>query len=101
MSGYYGDLNENQQNLLQAFQTSLEKELPAFLEARENINEVRLWGVLLWPLPTEENPIRQRTVILLKFLRAREWKLEDAQKQLLDTLTWRQEMRYIYSSGSI
>ncbi|KAJ3183316.1 hypothetical protein HDU85_002342 [Gaertneriomyces sp. JEL0708] len=37
-------------------------------------------------------PVRSRTVILLKFLRAREWNVDAAVTMLIDTLKWRKDI---------
>lgn len=54
-------------------------------QLRERMSEVA-------PLP-EEPDFFTRTDVLLRFLKARSWVVDDAEKQLKDTVEWRREMK--------
>lgn len=58
-------------------------------EAVEINKEISLWGV---PLLTSKG-CESTDVILLKFLRAREFKVNEAHEMLMNTLRWRQEFK--------
>ncbi|XP_052178520.1 patellin-4-like [Diospyros lotus] len=65
---------------------------PATLMVEERVGgekDVRLWGVPLLPSKGE----RSTDVILLKFLRAREFKVNEAFEMLKTTLQWRKEFK--------
>ncbi|KAK1307950.1 Patellin-4 [Acorus calamus] len=76
------DLNEAEKKALSELRLKLE-------ETAEVEKEVSLWGVPL--LPSKASP--GTDVILLKFLRAREFKVEAALEMLKNTLRWRKESR--------
>ncbi|KAK6932012.1 CRAL/TRIO, N-terminal domain [Dillenia turbinata] len=69
---------------------SEEKIVNAELGSEENVdNEISIWGVPLLPGKCAE----ATDVVLLKFLRAREFKVDEAFEMLKNTLQWRKEHR--------
>lgn len=57
------------------------------LHAREDIRDISLWGVPLLPSKGHEGT----DIILLKFLRAKDYKVNDAYEMLGSTLKWRRD----------
>ncbi|GAB2298347.1 hypothetical protein Dimus_032415 [Dionaea muscipula] len=53
----------------------------------ENFREIRLWGVPLLPSKGDEGT----DIVLMKFLKARDWKVTEAFEMLKKTLAWRKE----------
>ncbi|KAL0909436.1 hypothetical protein M5K25_020307 [Dendrobium thyrsiflorum] len=101
-SNFLSDLKESERKALFELQSNLEeaiaegnllkkdsKEAPD-QEARDFSNEdFSIWGVPL--LPSKGG--KSTDVILLKFLRAREFKVKDAFEMLKNTLRWRKETK--------
>ncbi|KAJ4849309.1 Patellin-4 [Turnera subulata] len=66
-----------------------EEEEEGNVEVEEEINkDISLWGIPLFPSKGTEG---NTDVVLLKFLRAREFKVNDAFEMLRKTLQWRKE----------
>lgn len=82
MSGYKNDLNTLQAEALKTFQGRLETDITPL---REDGKSIILWGVELVPNAPKVD------VILLKFLRAREFKVEEAATMLINCIKWRKE----------
>uniref|UniRef100_A0A5B7BQ70 Patellin-4 n=1 Tax=Davidia involucrata TaxID=16924 RepID=A0A5B7BQ70_DAVIN len=59
------------------------------LEMEKGINIITLWGVPLLPSKGDKGT----DVLLLKFLRAREFKADEAFEMLRNTLQWRKELK--------
>ncbi|KAL4200757.1 hypothetical protein AMTRI_Chr02g255210 [Amborella trichopoda] len=64
-----------------------EEETP--LKPQEEIKDISLWGVPLLPSKGLDNT----DVVLLKFLRAREFRVNEAFEMLKNTLRWREEFK--------
>ncbi|XP_058103652.1 patellin-4-like [Magnolia sinica] len=62
---------------------------PVESNAEDNLQDISLWGVPLLPSKNHEGT----DIILLKFLRAREFKVSDAFEMLRRTLKWRKEFK--------
>ncbi|UZJ53173.1 hypothetical protein CBS101457_002493 [Exobasidium rhododendri] len=71
-AGHYGNLDDNQKKLLMELETKL-------TEA----------GALPSPILEDEE---QRTTVLLRYLRAREWSVEAGTKMYLDAQKWRKDV---------
>eukprot|EP01112_Ceratiomyxa_fruticulosa_P002799 TRINITY_DN1302_c0_g1_i1.p1 TRINITY_DN1302_c0_g1~~TRINITY_DN1302_c0_g1_i1.p1 ORF type:complete len:509 (-),score=126.97 TRINITY_DN1302_c0_g1_i1:102-1628(-) len=78
-SGFLNYLSDSQKNTLEAFEGKVSEEIVKG-------EDVTLWGANL----KNKNDVETR-VVLLKFLRARDFKPEPAFQQLSDTLKWRKE----------
>eukprot|EP00026_Physarum_polycephalum_P007950 Phypoly_transcript_08023.p1 GENE.Phypoly_transcript_08023~~Phypoly_transcript_08023.p1 ORF type:complete len:445 (+),score=102.83 Phypoly_transcript_08023:178-1512(+) len=85
MSGFKDNLSAPQAETLKAFHARLGADLAPF---QEEGKPVVLWGVEL--ITTEPAPPKV-DVILLKFLRAREFKVEEAATMLVNCIKWRKE----------
>ncbi|GBG79247.1 hypothetical protein CBR_g29298 [Chara braunii] len=79
-----------------AIEDSNEHDKKALMELRQRLEELAAEGkdeampVELWGVPLKASAGDERTdVILLKFLRARDFKVEEALKMLKNTLEWR------------
>ncbi|KAJ0949323.1 putative CRAL-TRIO lipid binding domain, GOLD domain, CRAL/TRIO domain, CRAL/TRIO domain superfamily [Helianthus annuus] len=83
------DLSPSQQKSLQDFKTLIQDSLTntkdfAFLQKQnEPISELSIWGI---PILQDD----RTDVVLLKFLRARDFKVKDSFTMLKDTLQWRE-----------
>ncbi|KAM0053071.1 putative CRAL-TRIO lipid binding domain, GOLD domain, CRAL/TRIO domain, CRAL/TRIO domain superfamily [Helianthus debilis subsp. tardiflorus] len=83
------DLSPSQQKSLQDFKTLIQDSLTntkdfAFLQKQnEPISELSIWGI---PILKDD----RTDVVLLKFLRARDFKVKDSFTMLKDTLQWRE-----------
>ena len=87
MEGYYGNLTSEQEKAL--------AELAAlcaghFSEQGLQEEDLKIWGVSLSGLA---NPSKGASVVLLKFLRARSFVVNDALKMLTDCLKWRKDFK--------
>ncbi|KAK1426236.1 hypothetical protein QVD17_14905 [Tagetes erecta] len=82
------DLSPSQQKTLQDFKTLIQDSLTnnkdfTFLQkSNEPVSEISIWGI---PILKDD----RTDVVLLKFLRARDFKLKEAFTMLKDTLQWR------------
>eukprot|EP01111_Echinosteliopsis_oligospora_P019627 TRINITY_DN9581_c0_g1_i1.p1 TRINITY_DN9581_c0_g1~~TRINITY_DN9581_c0_g1_i1.p1 ORF type:complete len:406 (-),score=105.25 TRINITY_DN9581_c0_g1_i1:99-1316(-) len=83
MSGFKGNLSKQQEEALVAFRARLSDDLSSF----STDSKIILWGVEL------QVDNSKTDVILLKFLRAREFKVQEAATALLDCLRWRKEFK--------
>lgn len=98
-SNFLSDLKEFEKKALNDLKSKLEeaisentlfeKEEGAEEEEAMKKNDVSLWGVPLLPSKGAEGT----DVVLLKFLRAREFKVNDAFEMLKKTLKWRKESK--------
>lgn len=79
-TGFKNDLSPQQAEALKAFQDRLDNDIQPI---KENGKAIILWGVEL----VANGP--KVDIILLKFLRAREFKVEDAATMLVTCLNWR------------
>ncbi|KAK9766142.1 Non-classical phosphatidylinositol transfer protein (PITP) [Basidiobolus ranarum] len=84
-TGYVDNLTEEQIQALESLRLLTIAELP---KTDISGDELTLWGVSLANL---EELSKAQKVILLKFLRAREFKVDLALTMLLETLKWRKE----------
>lgn len=84
-------LNDMKSKLKEAIQgnTLFQAQHPENTEPQKGTNTITLWGVPLLPSEGAEGI----DVILLKFLRAREFKVNDAFEMLKKTLQWRKESK--------
>ncbi|KAM0948645.1 putative major sperm protein (MSP) [Dioscorea sansibarensis] len=85
-SNCFSDLKENEKKALAELREKIEN---AILGKEEEDRDVALWGVSLLPSKGSEST----DVILLKFLRAREFKVKDAYEMFEKTLQWRKEAK--------
>jgi len=83
-------LDEEQGVCFADFLTKADDFLASF-QKEHQLECVTLWGITLWPI--KEDHDLQRKEILLKFLRARNWAVADAEKQFSSTMKWRQEQK--------
>jgi len=76
---------------------SLAKLLPSILKRAGCAPKTSIWGVEL-----AADKLGQRSSILAAFLRAREWRVDEAEAFLIETLTWRREngVGVDYGSGA-
>ncbi|GMH02341.1 hypothetical protein Nepgr_004180 [Nepenthes gracilis] len=58
-------------------------------KGEEDLKEIRLWGVPLLPSKGDEGT----DIILMKFLKAQDWKVAGAFEMLRRTLTWRKNQK--------
>jgi len=80
--------NDSQMELLQQFERKTEGIFETFKKESKQ-EEISMWNVPLWPVVESS---KARKVILSKFLRARNWNLDEAGDQLLSTLRWRKQL---------
>ncbi|GAM29084.1 hypothetical protein SAMD00019534_122600 [Acytostelium subglobosum LB1] len=91
MSGFPGDLNDDQKKTLEEFKTRLtndKNDLRTKLGLTEDNNNNK--HVVLWTVDMEEDSA-QRDIVCLKFLRARDFKLEQSYEMFKKCLAWRKE----------
>ncbi|KAJ1690037.1 hypothetical protein LUZ63_014192 [Rhynchospora breviuscula] len=90
-SNFLTDLMESEKKALFELRSLVETNLLKPKEGEEGgeVKDMSLWGVPLLPSKCPES----NNVILLKFLRAREFKAKDAYKMLEKTLQWRKESK--------
>ncbi|KAL2341587.1 hypothetical protein Fmac_009527 [Flemingia macrophylla] len=94
-SNFLSDLKEFERKALSDLKSKLEEAIlgNTLFEKNEGVEEekkgVCLWGVPLFPSEGAEGV----DVVLLKFLRAREFKVNDAFEMLKKTLRWRKESK--------
>ncbi|KAF3333702.1 patellin-4-like protein [Carex littledalei] len=89
-SNFLSDLTEPEKKALFELRSLVETKLLNPKEGDEGeMKEMSLWSVPLLPSKCPES----NNVILLKFLRAREFKVKDAYKMLEKTLEWRKESK--------
>ncbi|CAK9263207.1 unnamed protein product [Sphagnum jensenii] len=82
-SNFIADLKESEKKALQDFKEKIEALIKTPEE--EEKEDISLWGV-----PLSESKGDERTnVILLKFLRARDFKVDEACSMLVNTIRWR------------
>jgi len=65
-------------------------ELPAVFKEAERTDAVTMWGITLSPTGS---PDAKTSVLLVKFLRARNLSIPEAKTMLVNTLRWRDEMK--------
>ncbi|KAJ3338821.1 hypothetical protein HDU93_009043 [Gonapodya sp. JEL0774] len=85
MSGFPGDLSAEQEAALGTLKIKLAKEIPELGFPDENLT---IWGVSVKDLSELS---KSQTIVLLKFLRAREFDIDNAKDMLIKCLKWRKE----------
>eukprot|EP01133_Synstelium_polycarpum_P016780 gene16780-19955_t len=85
MSGFINDCNEEQKKCLEELRALVNTEKDAWRAELELPAEKTLG---LWTVSLEEQS-KERDIVLLKFLRAREFKVDAAKTMLINTLKWR------------
>ncbi|KXS09405.1 CRAL/TRIO domain-containing protein [Gonapodya prolifera JEL478] len=85
MSGFLDDLSPEQETGLSTLIAKLTNDLP---QSGLNDDDLDLWEVSVKDL---SKPTKAQKVVLLKFLRAREFDIDKSKDMLLATLKWRKE----------
>ncbi|ORY00499.1 CRAL/TRIO domain-containing protein [Basidiobolus meristosporus CBS 931.73] len=84
-TGYLNNLTELQAEALESLRVRVVEELP---NADLSADDLTIWGVSLENL---EQLSKVQKIVFLKFLRARDFKVDLSLRMLLDTLKWRKE----------
>ncbi|EFA84049.1 cellular retinaldehyde-binding/triple function domain-containing protein [Heterostelium album PN500] len=87
MSGFLNDLNDVQRQGLDSFRSKLDETLS---KIREELGYPEEKTLVLWTVNLEQNSTN-RDIVLLKFLRARDFKLDAAISMFQACLKWRKE----------
>ncbi|KNC97803.1 uncharacterized protein SPPG_06798 [Spizellomyces punctatus DAOM BR117] len=87
-TGYHDNLTEEQKTGLESFCTAVAEEVGKLGFEEQDL---KLWGVPVYGLTTADKLDLAQSRILLKFLRAREFKVVEATDMLVKTLKWRKE----------
>jgi hypothetical protein len=90
-AGYFGNLTSAQETTLSkcASQVSEKSDTAGFQE-----QDLWIWGVKLsGPSFKEGKPDRAQSVVLLKFLRARKFDLEESLTMVMNCLKWRKDFK--------
>ncbi|KNE60201.1 hypothetical protein AMAG_05620 [Allomyces macrogynus ATCC 38327] len=90
-TGYFGNLVDNQKTALATLAKGLTKEALT-AEGLTEPSDMFIWGVDLTGVADAANDLAPGpTRVLLKFLRAREWDVEQSRAMLISCLKWRKE----------
>eukprot|EP00123_Amoebidium_parasiticum_P011221 comp20584_c0_seq1/m.26510 comp20584_c0_seq1/g.26510 ORF comp20584_c0_seq1/g.26510 comp20584_c0_seq1/m.26510 type:complete len:371 (-) comp20584_c0_seq1:207-1319(-) len=93
-AGYLGNLTPKQEEALEAFRKAIPAELQKHKFEKEDLE---LWAASLSDL---ENSFGvKEKVVLLKYLRAREFEMEKSLEMIVNTLKWRKEFNVKALSG--
>jgi len=90
MSGKRDDLNDIQKEALKSLKESLIANNTLFGGDSESSSSssIRIWGVELTKNSLDE---KKEEIVLLKFLRARDFKVDASEKMFIDCIRWRKE----------
>jgi len=90
MSGKRDDLNDIQKEALKSLKESLIANNTLFGGDNESSSSssIRIWGVELTKNSLDE---KKEEIVLLKFLRARDFKVDASEKMFIDCIRWRKE----------
>ncbi|KAJ3050370.1 hypothetical protein HK097_008676 [Rhizophlyctis rosea] len=91
--GHIGNLTAAQEEALQKLRTVAAEEV-AKLSMNTEEEWLNLWGVSMQNLATDTKN-KAQTVLLLKFLRARDFDVQKATQMIIDTLKWRKEFNIV------
>ncbi|KYQ93743.1 cellular retinaldehyde-binding/triple function domain-containing protein [Tieghemostelium lacteum] len=94
MEGYLNHLNDHQKKVLKEFKDLLDSDHESIKQKiyQEKYGAKVTQPLSIWNVNLEVES-DQRDIILLKFLRAREFKLEESKDMLFKTLEWREEFK--------
>jgi hypothetical protein len=89
--GYFGNLTSAQETTLSQCASQVAQKCEAELLQEQDL---WMWGVKLsGPSFKEGQPDRQQAVVLLKFLRARKFELQESLTMIMNCLKWRKDFK--------